>query len=85
VDILGQIPEHIEQREIGSVQFKRTMRSIPRDKGSSKAGPVPAQRRQLELEFRSLASLAVWLDQEEELVQLVPERLSSELPILIKS
>jgi hypothetical protein len=32
------------------------------------------QRRQFELEFWSLASLDIWLDQEEEeLVQLVPE------------
>jgi hypothetical protein len=36
-----------------------------------------ADQRQVKLEFRSLASpgssLAVWLDQEEELVQLVPQ------------
>jgi hypothetical protein len=33
------------------------------------------------LEFRSLASLVFWLDQEEELVQLVPEEFK-ELPVL---
>jgi hypothetical protein len=42
--------------------FDRTVRS------SSKVGPVAAQRRQFELEFRSLASLAIWLDLEEESV-----------------
>jgi hypothetical protein len=47
--------------------------------GSSMAGRVPARSRQFKLEFRSLASLVVWLDQEEELVQLVPEELK-ELP-----
>jgi hypothetical protein len=36
------------------------------------------------MEFRSLASLAVWLDQEEESVQLVPEEFK-ELPVLNKS
>jgi hypothetical protein len=35
-------------------------------------------------EFRSLSSLAVWSDQEEELVQLVPEEFK-ELPVLSKS
>jgi hypothetical protein len=33
----------------------------------------PAQRRQFKLEFRSLASLTIWLDQEEELAQLVSD------------
>jgi hypothetical protein len=47
-------------------------------------GRVPAQRRQFELEFRSLASLAVWLDQEEEMVQLVPEEFE-ELTVLSRS
>jgi hypothetical protein len=55
------------------------LKSQARD--SSKAGPVPAQRRLFELEFRSLASLAVWLHQEEELVELVPEEIK-ELPVL---
>jgi hypothetical protein len=32
-----------------------------------------AVQRQVELEFRSLESLAVWVDQEEESVQLVSE------------
>jgi hypothetical protein len=43
--------------------------AIEESRGSSEVGRVPAQRRQFEL--RSLASLAVWLDQEEELVHLV--------------
>jgi hypothetical protein len=72
---------------------RRTIRRNSREKweavqesrGSSKAGRVPAQGRLFELEFRSLASLAVWLDQEEDLVQLVPEKLSGEMPVPIKS
>jgi hypothetical protein len=36
------------------------------------------------LEFKSLASLAVWLDQEEELVQLVSEGFK-EPPVLNKN
>jgi hypothetical protein len=36
------------------------------------------------LEFWSLASLAVWLDQEVELVQLVPEEFK-EAPVLSRS
>jgi hypothetical protein len=36
------------------------------------------------MEFRSLAGLAVWLDEEEELVQLVPEEFK-ELPVTRKS
>jgi hypothetical protein len=51
---------------------------------SSNAGQVPAQRKQFELEFRSLARLVIWLDREEELVQLVPEEFK-ELPVLSKS
>jgi hypothetical protein len=35
------------------------------------------------LEFRSLASLAVWWDQEEESLQLVPEEFK-ELPVISK-
>jgi hypothetical protein len=46
---------------------------------SSKAGRVPAQRRLFKLEFRSLVSSAVGLDQEVESVQLAPEEFSSEL------
>jgi hypothetical protein len=49
-----------------------------------KAGRVPAQRRQPEWEFRSLASLAIVLDQEEEAVQLVPEEYE-DLPVLSKN
>jgi hypothetical protein len=48
-------------------EINRTVRS------SSRAGRVLAQRRQFDLEFRSLASLAVWLDQED-LVQLAERR-----------
>jgi hypothetical protein len=58
--------------------------AVQESRGSRKAGRVPAQGRQFELEFRSLQSLAVWLDQEEESVQLIPEELSSELPVLLK-
>jgi hypothetical protein len=42
------------------------------------------KRRQFELEFRSLDSLAIWLDQEEELIQQVPEGFK-ELLMLCKS
>jgi hypothetical protein len=59
---------------------RRAVRSNSRVTGdSSKAGQVPAHRRQFE--FRSLT---IWLDLEEKSVQLVPEELSSELPLLIK-
>jgi hypothetical protein len=57
-----------------SIQFRIV--SINRD--SSKAARVPSQRRQFDLKFRSLA---VWLDQEEELARFVPEELS----VLIKT
>jgi hypothetical protein len=50
------------------------VRSSSRVKGQFKG-------RQFELEFGSLVHLAVWLDQEEELVQLVPEEFK-ELPVL---
>jgi hypothetical protein len=59
---------------------KEHQEAVQRSRGSSNAGQFPAQSRQFEFELRSLASLAVWLDQEEELVQLVPE----ELPVLSK-
>jgi hypothetical protein len=36
------------------------------------------------LEFRSVASLAVWFDQEEELVKLIPEEFN-EVAVLSKS
>jgi predicted transcriptional regulator len=54
-------------------EFKRAVSSSSGVTVQFKAGRVPAQRRQFELEFRSLARLAVWLDQEEESVQLVSE------------
>jgi hypothetical protein len=47
--------------------------AVQESRGSPKAGRVPAQRRHFELEFRSPASLSVWLDQEEESVQLAPK------------
>jgi hypothetical protein len=65
----------------GSTEQWETVQDLT---GSSKAGRVPAQRRQFELEFRSLASLAFWLDQEEDSVQLVLEEFK-ELPVLSKS
>jgi hypothetical protein len=49
-------------------EFNRTVRSSSRFRASSKVGRVSAQRRRFVLQFRRLASLAVWLDQEEELV-----------------
>jgi hypothetical protein len=47
---------------------ERTVRSSTERKQIHSQGAV---QRQFELEFRSLVSLAIWLDQEEELVQLV--------------
>jgi hypothetical protein len=44
-------------------------KAVQESRGSSKAIPVSAQRRQFHLEFRSLGSLTVWLDQEEASVQ----------------
>jgi hypothetical protein len=38
---------------------KKTVRTVQESRGSSKADQIPDQRRQFELEFRSLASLAV--------------------------
>jgi hypothetical protein len=72
-----------------TVESSRTVRrssteqweAVQESRGSSKAGQVPTQRRQFDLEFRSLAGLAILLDQEEDSVQLVPE----ELPVLGKS
>jgi hypothetical protein len=48
-----------------SKEFNRTVRNSSSAKGSSEASRVPAQRRQFELEFRSIASLAFCLDLEE--------------------
>jgi hypothetical protein len=78
---LGQT---LEPTRENSKEFDRAVRSCCRVRGQFKLGRVPAQRRQVELEFRSLAGLAVWLDQEEELSQLVPEEFK-ELPALSKS
>jgi hypothetical protein len=55
-------------------EFNWTVRSSSGIEGKSKAGQVQAQRRQFELMFRSLGSLALWLDREEE---LVPEELKT--------
>jgi hypothetical protein len=60
------------------------VRRNSRIRDSSNASRVSAQRRQFELEFRSLASLAICLDQEEELVQVVSEEFK-ELPVVSKS
>jgi hypothetical protein len=50
-------------------EFKRTVGSSSRFKGHFK-GRLSFSS---EKEFRSLASLAVWLDQEEDSVKMVPE------------
>jgi hypothetical protein len=62
---------------VSSTEQNRTRRrsSTEELRCSSKADRDPTQSRHFEPKFRSLASLAVWLYQEEELVQLVPEDL----------
>jgi hypothetical protein len=55
-------------------EFNRTVRSSSRVKGQFKGRSSSSSvQEQFESDFRSLARLSVWLDQEEESVQLVPD------------
>jgi hypothetical protein len=76
--------KNVRSEQNSKKKFMRTVRSSSRVKGQFKGRLSSSSEKAVLVGVRSLASLAVWLDQEEELVQLVPEEFK-ELPVLSKS